>query len=152
MPKGYTKDELWKLYDKLPQELQEAIFDNENADNILKICNRYGIIEQNDVSDVAVIAGQVLLGLLPPTEFQGALEKELKLRQEVAKDVSREIFRYIFYPVKANLEELYKIEVAPVAGGKTAPAAPKVASSEGKAAPETKVVPSKEDTYREPPE
>jgi hypothetical protein len=34
MPKEYRKEELWKLYEKLPKELQEAIFAEETANHI----------------------------------------------------------------------------------------------------------------------
>ena len=114
MPKEYTKEELWKLYEKLPKELQEAIFSNETADQIGNIGERYELSEEA-TSELAGCVGDVLLGILPPAEFQETLEKELKLKKEVAKGVTREIERFIFYPVKVNLEELYKIEIAPPA-------------------------------------
>jgi len=56
--------------------------------------------------------------------------------------VAQEINRFVFYPVKTSLEELYKIEIAPSAkpAGITPP-------------PEEKPpVPAKEDVYREPVE
>jgi hypothetical protein len=136
MPKEYTKEELWKLYKKLPKELQEAIFAEETAIHIDEICKRYEIPEEK-VPEIAKEVGNVLLGLLPPNEFQEILEKEIKLEREIAKRVAQEIYRFIFYPVKSSLEELYKIEIAP-------PAQPKIAPTE-KPTP-----PSQKDIYREP--
>jgi len=138
MPGEYKKEQLWKLYEKLPEELKEAVFAEETANNIDDICTRNGI-EDNRISEIARYTGRVLMGVLPPEDFQETLEKELKLEKDLAKKVSQEINRFIFYPVKASLEELYKIEIAPPAKptGITPP-------------PEEKPpVPPGEDIYRE---
>jgi len=139
MPKEYSKEQLWKLYEKIPQELKEAIFSEDTAESIWEICSRNGI-EDERISEIARYTGRVLLGILPPADFQETLEKELKLGKEVAKKVSQEINRFIFYPVKSSLEELYKIEIAPPAKptGITPP-------------PEEKPsAPPRKDVYREP--
>jgi hypothetical protein len=138
MPREYTKEELWKLYKKLPKELQEAIFAEETADHIYEICERYEVPEEK-VPEIAKEVGNVLLGLLPPNEFQEILEKEIKLEREIAKRVAQEIHRFIFYPVKSSLEELYKIEIAP-------PAQPKITPPPG----EKPTPPPQRDIYREP--
>ena len=138
MPKEYTREELWKLYQKLPEELQEAIFSEETADHIGNTCERYDIKEET-IPEIAKQVGNVLSGILPPAEFQTALEKDIGLEKDDAKKVAQEINRFIFYPVKASLEELYKIEITPPAKptGITPP-------------PEEKPpAPSEKDTYRE---
>ena len=82
------------------------------------------------------------MGLLPPNEFLETLEKELKLEKEITKGINEEVERYIFYPVKAELENLYKIEIAPPARptGITPPPQEKPPAA------------SKTDVYREPVE
>lgn len=137
MPKELTQKQYWKLFQKLPNELKDQILSEETAKNILGICERNEVdIEQ--VSTIADYTGRVLLGILPPTEFQETLEKEAGVEKESAKKVAQEINRFIFYPVKPNLEELYKIEIAPPAGIKAAPSAK-----------ERPAAPLKEDVYRE---
>jgi len=141
MTKEYTKEQLWKLYEKLPEELQEAIFAEETANSIWDICER-NKVEQ--VSKAAKYTGWVLMGILPPEEFQETLEKELELKKEVAKKVAQEINRFVFYPVKPALEELYKMGVKssekPIEKQKT------------EAMPEEEKVPAppRKDIYREP--
>lgn len=142
MANQYTKEQLLKLYEKLPEELQEAIFSVETADNIWNICERYNI---NEVSEVAEIVGNVLLGVLAPEDFQETIERELKLEKEIAKKVTQEINRFIFYPVRNELEKLYQTKTAPA--GEIAPTAPSPAENEKKP-----TGPEKEDTYREPVE
>jgi hypothetical protein len=112
MAKEYTKEELWKLYKKLPSELKDAIFSEETADHIHDICVR-NEIEDKRISEIALYTGRVLMGILPPEEFQKTLEIELKLELDIAKKVAQEINRFIFYPVKTSLEELYKTEIVP---------------------------------------
>ncbi|MFQ6049462.1 MAG: hypothetical protein ACE5J0_00235 [Candidatus Paceibacterales bacterium] len=138
MPKEYTREQFWKLYKKLPQELKEAVFSEETAENIWDVCSRNGI-EDERVPEIARYTGRVLLGIIPPDEFQKTLEKELKLEKGVAKKVAQEINRFIFFPVKNSLEELYKIEITPPAKMKVAPP-PEERPAE----------PVKEDVYREP--
>lgn len=143
MPEEYTKEQIWKLYGNLPEELKEAIFSEETADNIWEICSRNGI-EDERISEVARYTGRVLMGLLPPDELPETLEKELKIDKGMAKKISQEINRFILYPVKANLEELYKIEIAPIAGTPVRPPPRKKIEGE-----ELKEKSKREDVYRE---
>lgn len=141
MPKEYSKEEIWKLYDEIAPELKEAIFSEETAESIWEICLR-NEIEGDKISEIARYTGRVLLGILPPDDFQETLEKDLGIEKEAAKKVAREINRFIFYPVKTSLEELYKKEIAP-------PAKPTTITPPPEEKPPT---PAKEDTYREPVE
>ena len=141
MPEEYTKEQFWKLYEKLPQELKDALFAEETGDNIHDICERNGVLENLD--RVVDYVGRVLVGLLPPDDLQETLERELEIDKERAKKIGQEINRFIFYPVKAYLEELYKIEMVPIAG---TPAKPPVKKVEEKAEER----PKREDIYREP--
>lgn len=110
MPKKYTNEELRKLFQKLPEELQEAIHSDETAEYTWNICDRNNI---EQISGLAEKVTNVLIGLLPPNEFQEILEKELGLEKEKAKRVTREVNRFIFYPVRTHLEKLYQIEITP---------------------------------------
>jgi hypothetical protein len=148
MPRKYTSEQFWKLYEKLPQELKDALFAEETGNNIYDICKRYGILE--NLEEIVDYVGQVLVGVTPPDEFQEALEKELKLEKEVAKKVAQEINRYIFYPVKTSLEEIYKIPVAPPPAGLKVTGAPPPTEVTPPSAEEKPEVPPKEDIYREP--
>ena len=144
MIKEYTKEQVWKLYEKLPDELKEAIFSGETADDIWNICDRN---EVNEVSKVAKYAGYVLMGVLPPDEFQETLEVEAGIKKEMAKKVTQEINRFIFYPVKPCLEEVYKIEIKAPAG--VSLIKPSEVTPKEEERPST---PPAKDTYREPTE
>jgi len=108
----YSSDHLWPLYEKLPKDLQEAIFSTKIANLIYNICIRNEIKER--VSEVAKLTGYVLLGLLSPDEFEKTLKEELKLEDEIAERVNLEITRFIFFPLRETLEMIYKIKIKPV--------------------------------------
>lgn len=141
MSKNYTQEQLWKLYEKLPQELQEAVFSVETADNIWNVCEKNNV---NEVSKVAKFVGYVLLGVLPIEEFQKTLE-ELGIEKEAAKKISQEINRFIFYPIKSALEQLYKIESATSQAAESPK--PEVVA---RPAEEYQTISKKDDGYREP--
>ena len=113
MPQEYAFKDFWKLYKKLPKDLQDSVSSDETANIVNKICERHNV--SDGLYEIVDYTGQVLLGVLPPTELQETLEKELEIDKETAKKVVREINRFIFYPVKSSLEELYKIEITPPA-------------------------------------
>jgi len=144
MSEKLTQEQYWQFFQKLPDELKEAVLSEETAKNIYDICQRNEI--DDIVSEVASITGQALLGVLPPDEFQETIEKELGLEKEVAKKVTQEINRFVFYPVKPLLEELYKTEIAPPAKP-TKIIPPPEATTPPEEEPKS---PTKKDTYREP--
>ena len=102
----------WELYNKLPQELKDAIFADETGENLVEICSRY---EQGGQLDFVMEgATEVLLGVLPPNDFLDELEKRIS-DKAAARKVIHEINRFVFYPVKAPLEEIYSLQLTPIA-------------------------------------
>jgi len=144
-----TPEQFWKLYGHLPAELKETIFSQETADHIYEACAKNKVAE-NKTPQVAGLVGDVLLGLTLPEEFSKALEKEVGLKKDTATAVSREITRFIFFPVKESLSQLHKIEVAPQASA-AASQTKKVVSASAAPSQEAPApaTPKKEDAYRE---
>lgn len=135
---NYPPEQLWPLYEKLPKDLQQAIFSEETAETISDVCTRYGLAEEK-ISEVAKYTGYVMLGLLPFDEFQKTLKEELKLENDSAEKVALEIFRFVFFPLKENLEALYKIKI------EKPPALPKEPTAKEKSTER-----QERDIYREP--
>ena len=141
MPEEYPKEQLWKLYEALPNDLKDAIFSEKTAEAIHNVCQINGL--EKETTLVAKYTGYVLLGLLTPDDFQKTLLEELKLKECLAKKVALEISRFVFFPVKGSLEALYKIEIEkPIAAAKEA------APEEKPATPQRRG----KDIYREPTE
>jgi len=133
----YPKEQLRELYKDLPKDLQKATFSEEVAANIQEVCKENGIADDDVIFDITKNIGYVFLGLLAPNEFSGVLEKELKIEKKKAEQVSSEITRFVFLPLKKSLEALYQIKIK--AGAKT-----KIEETE-----ETERKPKKIDKYRE---
>ena len=144
MPK-YSEKQLWDLFNKLPDDLKDAIFSEDTADSILSICQRYKV-EDKKISKIAELAGNSLMGLLPPDQLQYSLEEEVTLDPKTAKKISQEINRFIFYPVKETLSSFYEIEFVP--GGKIMKLTPE--KKEKKKIESAKEKSSTKDIYREP--
>ncbi len=140
MAKEYTSKQLRELYIKLPEELKEALSSDETADTIEKVCKKNEITDER-VSAVADLTGYVLRGVLPPDQFREELEKETKIEKGIAKKITQEINRFIFYPVKRSLEDIYSMEITPPAQMEIPGPMKKKTVEKGK-----------KDTYREPVE
>ncbi len=110
---NYPKEQLWELYKDLPEDLKKATFSKEVAANIQEICFKNKITNDDLVFDITKNIGYVFLGLLAPNEFSDVLEKELKLNKKIAEQITSEIVRFIFLPLKKSLEALYQIEIKP---------------------------------------
>jgi len=100
------QEQLQKIFDKLPQALQDAIYSMETAQIIGDACAKYGI-KDSRVSHIAGYTGDVLMGLLKPAELPKALEENVEMPKVLIEAISREISRFIFYPVKPELEQLH---------------------------------------------
>jgi len=109
----YPKEQLWKLYKNLPEDLQKAAFSEEVADNIQKICTKNNVSDDKLIFNIAKNVGYVFLGLLAPNEFKNVLEKEIKIKKDKAEKISSQISRFVFLPLKKSLEALYKTEIKP---------------------------------------
>ncbi len=110
MPQEYSKDQLWKLYESLPDDLKEAVFSEETANTIHEACTKNNL-EEEKISEVAKYTGYVLLGLIPPNEFEKTLKDKVGLKDEALKQTAREIYRFVFFPLKETIEKLYEIEI-----------------------------------------
>ncbi len=132
---NYPKEQLWELYKDLPKDLQKATFSKEVAANIQEVCKENSVTDDDVIFDITKNIGYVFLGLLAPNEFSDILEKELKIEEKKAKQISSEITRFVFLPLKKSLEALYQIEIKP--------------RIKIQAEKKTEAKPKKEDKYRE---
>jgi hypothetical protein len=150
MAKEYSQEKLWKLFEQLPQELKETVFSKQTAESVVEVCSANGI-EDERISEIARYTGRVLMGILPLDEFETTIKKELKLTTEEAKKIAQEINRFVFYPVRSALEQLYQTEIAPPVKG-AASFSDLTPPVETTPSVEEKKSSSSEDVYREPVE
>ena len=66
----YNPEHLWPIYEKLPDDLKEAIFSEKTASTIFDICQR-NEIKEAQMSEIARYTGYVLLGLVKEMSLAG---------------------------------------------------------------------------------
>ncbi|HOS88163.1 MAG TPA: hypothetical protein PL093_00475 [Candidatus Pacearchaeota archaeon] len=103
----YTKEFFWNVYKTLPEELKEAIFDENNNQIIYNICSQLGLNEEQ-ASLVAKYTGRVLMGLLPMKDFGVTLELELNIDEGLANKIYQAIDSTIFKKLRLPLSRLAK--------------------------------------------
>ncbi len=118
MQQDYSKEQLWKIVDILPQELKHSIFSEDTADAISEACEKNDIEDQR-VSEVARYTGRVLMGILLPKDFEIALREKVGLSGEVAKNITSDISRLVFFPVKDAISDLHTRKARPIAKNST---------------------------------
>ena len=141
MVQEIDQKQFWKLYKELPQELKDVLFAEETGDAIQEISQRHKV--EGHSGEIVTLVGKVLLGLLMPAQLVETLKKEVGLKKAVAENVSREINRFIFYPVKPALEQLHRMEIE-VTPKITTPAPPQEQTDQGEEPPRRSNDPYKE--------
>jgi len=141
----YTREQLNKLYKELPDELKNWIATDDTNNKI------YQVLKDNDILDdrcgqISDLTRNVLFGLLPPGNFQESLEKNVKLKKDLAKKITQEINRFIFFPIKPILNNLYKIESS------TETKEPEIEQEKTTIPEAREKEPTKSDSYLEPME
>lgn len=142
MIQEYSKEQLRKLHINLPQELKDAMGSLEVSDSIYEVTQRYKIKEDEKLKRISELVGYVLMGILPPSKFESALQKDIKLSKDIAEKVAHEINRFVFYPVRPALEQLHEI---PNVEGKQQPLQERIDEPIQK----SPSIPTSEDPYRE---
>jgi hypothetical protein len=107
-----SEEFFWKTYEKLPDNIKEALFSEENFNIVSEICEKNGITDEEIKSQLTKYVGKTLMGLLPIKEFAIILELELNLDTEVARNISWDIDSRIFSHLRISLNKLYAPEVA----------------------------------------
>lgn len=111
MDQEISKEMFWNAYEKLPEELKDAIFAESTTNNISKACSDNGLSEDL-VPDVSKFTGKVLMGLLAPKDFPITLELELNLDSEQARKIAWDIDRMVFAHLRISLNKLYADNIA----------------------------------------
>jgi hypothetical protein len=105
----YNKEQLWELYEQLPEDLQKAVFSEDVGEKVQGICYDNDITDNKKFTEILKNVGYVFLGLLDLKAFQGAIKKmKVKNNEEIYARINNEIFSEL----KESLEALYgeKIE------------------------------------------
>ncbi len=103
---SYTEDALRAAFEDLPQGLRQAISSVDTANAIQDIAKQY-LLHVDQMAALASETGLVLLGLTHPAAFIGNLAKRLRLPEERAKEIARDISAKILVKVRDALRGLH---------------------------------------------
>jgi hypothetical protein len=101
---GIDKKQFDELYNKLPEDLQDAIYASETGENVDAICERNKIPEL-----FAFLIDQILcvyLGILPLDKFMAEVGERTK-EKPGAKQIASEIDRFLVFPYKDSISKIY---------------------------------------------
>lgn len=106
--KEYTQKELLDIYEKLPQEVKDAIFSIDSATMIQKIAKNYKLTVDK-MGELADETGLVMLGLTHPRDYISNLSRRLEINKETAKKIAEEINTQIFSKIRESLKRIHNI-------------------------------------------
>ncbi len=131
----YTKEQLWELYEQLPEDLQKAVFSEDIGSKVQGICYDNNVTDNKIFTEILKNVGYVFLGLLSPSEFKKVLQG---LKVKNAGLISARINNEVFAELRESLEALYEIKIGFEKVKKPSPAKSSVAKKK------------KQDKYLEP--
>lgn len=109
MLKNYTKQDLDERYQKLPTELQEALYSFDIADRIFETGKKYGLSIEK-ISKLAGETGYVILGVTGPREFVKTLTEGLGLTIDKTRSIASDINREVFAPIRGMLKRTHNVD------------------------------------------
>jgi hypothetical protein len=132
MAENYTKEQLWELYEQLPEPLKKAVFSEEIGSLLKKIIQDNGIKDKEIETGILKKLGYVFLGILSPEELKIFLKNDA---------IFARINNEILLTLKADLDLLYGIKLEKISSS-TSLVTESIAKEE--------IRPKKSDKYLEP--
>lgn len=99
-----TQKQAIKRYDTLPEPLKEALWSPYLTSIINQATNGLG---EELVLGVNILIGDVLMGFSLPDDFGKNLKEAIEIDPKKADEISEEINKKIFLPLKAEIEKNY---------------------------------------------
>ena len=96
-----------KNSDGIPQKLLDLIKAEDTTLEIARICFENEINEDAKIRGISYQTGRVLVGDLPPKEFQKTLEEKIGISPFSALKISQEISESIFSQTEEELTAIY---------------------------------------------
>ena len=103
----YTEGQLRESFQTLAPGLRQAISSVDTANAIQEIAKKY-LLHVDQMAALAGETGLVLLGLTHPADFIGNLGKRLRLPEEKARDIARDVSAQILSKVRDALRGLHE--------------------------------------------
>ncbi len=103
----YSEQKLREAFEDLPQGLRNAVASVDTANAVQGIAKKY-FLHVDQMGALASETGLVLLGLTHPADFIPNLAKRLRVPEDKAKEIAREISAQILGKVREALRTLHE--------------------------------------------
>ncbi len=117
-----THEQFDELFQKLPEDLQDAIYAGETGENAEAICERNKIPELFSFLIDRILS--VYLGILPLDKFLEEVGKRIEGKNGT-KQIFYEIDHFLIMPHRESIEKLYSKDTQSPAAPIAAPEPPK---------------------------
>ena len=106
----YSQQFIEEQYQKLPEDLKQAIYSEDIALKLFELGRKYGItIEKNGF--LAEEVGYLMLGLSRPEDFPKYVKERLDFNDEETVEVVKDINQLILYPLRQALKRAHQMEI-----------------------------------------
>jgi len=104
---NYTKEQLFELYGKAPEDIQSMIRDENLGPAIQVIGKDHGITPEQalDVEDIVL---HTLLGIESHQDFTRRILEKLGISKDTARKIAEDVDENIFLPVKESLNKIHE--------------------------------------------
>ncbi|MBU1159584.1 MAG: hypothetical protein ABIJ28_04165 [Patescibacteria group bacterium] len=110
--KDYTEQQIIEMYEKLPEDLKDAIFSVESTKTLESLGKKYGLnIEQ--IGKLGNETGMLMIGITSPNEYVGNLAGRLNLDKQKARQIADEVNQQVFSKVRESLKKIHGEESSP---------------------------------------
>lgn len=104
----YSREQLKNMYQALPQDIKEALYEINTAQAIQTVSNSFGLhIDQ--MGELAHAIGLVMLGALHPKDFSGYLQRNVGVNESTALAMTKEVNATVFNTIRASLKKIHKM-------------------------------------------
>ena len=102
----YSREKIQSLVRQLPQEVRDVLTSDKEVDDVSDICKRYKV--EGKFMEIQKMILYVALGLRSMEDFKKYIKNKVAKNEEDAGKIYREIFRFVFFPVKNFIGVTYK--------------------------------------------
>jgi hypothetical protein len=105
--KSISRQEILERYDKLPDQIKDAMMSEATADKMREIGQRHELLIDK-IGIMAEETGYVILGLERPDEFAKNLKEALEISGDKADEIASSINEEVFKPIRDHLYGINK--------------------------------------------
>ncbi|MEK7630756.1 MAG: hypothetical protein AAB417_01885 [Patescibacteria group bacterium] len=100
--KTFTQQQIIDAYDRLPDPVKDAIFEEATADKIQAVGKKHGLLLDR-MGNLAEEVGYVMLGLIPAKEFPEYVMQTCGVSAQKAGEIVTDLNQAVFLPIQDHI-------------------------------------------------